>query len=137
MWFDIDFITNCIVRGSSIERRGAHAAMETEFREIDELGNWNAVYQVTLTLKDWFCSILDYDVLYIHKDSKEVCFVILIWCLFFDNSDCAASSLTQNKWYNKLTLHRDDLNVSFVNSDQYTDEGDEFIFYERESIAIY
>ncbi len=47
---------------------------------------------------------------------------------FFSNS---------NKWYNKLTLHRDDLNVSFVNSDQYTDEGDEFIFYERESIAIY
>lgn len=78
MWFDIDFITHCIVRGSSIERRGAHAAMETEFREIDELGNWNVVYQVTLTLKDWFCSILDYDALNIHKDPKEVYFVILI-----------------------------------------------------------
>ncbi|KTG46701.1 hypothetical protein cypCar_00021636, partial [Cyprinus carpio] len=32
-------------RESSIERRGTHAAMEAEFREIDELGNWNAVYQ--------------------------------------------------------------------------------------------
>ncbi|XP_056092593.1 tyrosine-protein phosphatase non-receptor type 1 isoform X2 [Rhinichthys klamathensis goyatoka] len=36
---------NCIVREPSIERRGTHAAMEAEFREIDELGNWNAVYQ--------------------------------------------------------------------------------------------
>lgn len=64
MWFDIDFITNCIVRESSIERRGTHAAMEAEFREIDELGNWNAVYQV----KDWFFFIIDYDALNIHND---------------------------------------------------------------------
>ncbi|KAI7797639.1 Ptp1b protein, partial [Triplophysa rosa] len=32
-------------RERTFERRGTHAAMEAEFREIDELGNWNAVYQ--------------------------------------------------------------------------------------------
>lgn len=46
MWFDIDFKTDCISRERTFERRGTHAAMEAEFREIDELGNWNAVYQV-------------------------------------------------------------------------------------------
>lgn len=46
MWFDINLIIACIVREPSIERRGTHAAMEAEFREIDEHGNWNDVYQV-------------------------------------------------------------------------------------------
>lgn len=87
MWFDINFIINSIVRKLSIERRGTHAAMEAEFREIDELGNWNAVYQV----KNWFwCFILDYDDINIHNNPKQVCFVYLIWCLFFDSSDRAA-----------------------------------------------
>lgn len=79
MWFDIDFITNCIVREPSIERRGTHAAMEAEFREIDELGNWNAVYQV----KNWFCFILDYDAPNIYINPKQVCFVYLMWYLYF------------------------------------------------------
>lgn len=46
MWFDIDFKADYINRERTFERRGTHAAMESEFREIDELGNWNAVYQV-------------------------------------------------------------------------------------------
>lgn len=52
MWLVADFLTDPVYStgsdGSAVGERAVkkNTAMEAEFREIDEFGNWNAIYQV-------------------------------------------------------------------------------------------